>query len=376
MNAQRPDPPGKGDIRRFLRPHLAQMPSYEPVVPIDVVAAEIGLAPEQIVKLDANENPYGPSPMVAQALARFPHYHIYPDPLQQRAREAVARYVGVRPSQVVLGSGSDELLNIAATLFVGPGDTVITCPPTFGMYAFLGELHGGAVVSVPRTDDFQIDMPALERVVRESGGLLFLASPNNPTGNPLPRDQLEQILEHEVVVVVDEAYAEFTGESVVDLVSSRDNLIVVRTFSKWAGLAGLRAGYGVFPEAIAEMLWRVKVPYNLSVAAEQAVLASLEDVDYLMANVKKIVTERERLRGRLDSLGWLRTYPSAGNFILCEVSRLPAELVRQRLREKGILVRYFDSPGLRNYLRISVGKPEHTDRLLDALQEIGAAVAK
>ncbi len=364
------------DVRRLVRPHLLEMPGYEPVEPIDIVARRLGIPEEQVVKLDGNENPYGPSAKVAAALGDYEYYHIYPDPNQARVREAVGRYVGASPGQIVLGNGSDELLVLACTMFVSPGDTMVNAPPTFGMYDFLGRVSGARLIEVPRTEDFDLDLPAVEAALSDGAKLLFLASPNNPTGNPLPREHLERLLRHDAVVVVDEAYAEFSGESAVDLVQSHDNLIVVRTFSKWAGLAGLRAGYAVIPKVLADIAWKVKVPYSLSVAAERAVLASLEDADVLKRHVSLVVAERERMRERLAELPWLRPYPSEANFLLCEVRGLSSRDVRDELRRRGVFVRYFDTAGLRNCLRISVGKPEHTDRLIDALREIGAGVGK
>ena len=188
------------------------------------------------------------------------------------------------------------------------------------------------------------------------------------------RDEIERLLAHDTVVVVDEAYAEFAGENAVGLMADHDNLIIIRTFSKWAGLAGLRAGYAVVPPDLVEIVWRAKVPYNLSVASEQAILASLDETDSLLANVRLIVEERERLRQRLSAMDWLRPYPSAGNFVLCEVRGIAGSDVRDRLRERGILVRYVDEPALRNCIRISVGLPKDTDRVVDALSEIGANV--
>jgi histidinol-phosphate aminotransferase len=351
------------------------MPGYEPVEPIDVISKRLGIPEDRIVKLDGNENPHGASPLVAKALAEYRYYHVYPDPAQTRVREAVADYVGADPEQIVLGSGSDELLNLSAMLFLSPGDVLVNAPPTFGMYDFLGYVYDARVVEVPRREDFTLDMPAMEEALQDAK-LLYLASPNNPTGNGMSRSDLDRLLDHDAVLVVDEAYAEFAGDSFVDMVASHDNLIVVRTFSKWAGLAGLRAGYGVFPKALTEIIWKAKVPYNLGVAAEAAVLASLEDVDALQRNVERIVAERERLTEKLREIPWLRPYPSEANFVLCEVRGMRAKEVRDRLREEGIMIRYFDTAGLRNCLRISVGKPDDTDRLIVALQGMGAAVGK
>ena len=369
-NGERPD------ARNLVRPHLLAMPGYEPVEPIDVMAARLGLRPDEISKLDGNENPYGASPAVRERLARYDQYHIYPDPNQRAVREAIGDYVGVDAEQVVLGNGSDELLVMAATLFVSPGDGVVFCPPTFGMYEFLGRTHDARLIAVTRNEDFTLDMDRLERALDDGAKLLYLASPNNPTGNPLPREDLLRLLQHDVAVVIDEAYAEFAGESAVDLVDQHGNLIVVRTFSKWAGLAGLRAGYAVIPGALGEVVWKTKVPYNLTVAAEQAILGSLEDRALLEERVQLIVRERERLAGLLKQMPFVKPYPSSGNFILCEIRGLSALDVRDRLRQRGILTRYFDSPGLRNCVRISVGLAKDTDRVIAALQEMGASVGR
>jgi len=346
--------------------------AYAPIEPPEVVAKELGVPVEQIAKLDANENPYGPSPKVKAALAAFDGYQYYPDPEQRAVRGAVARYAGVKPEQVVLGNGSDEMLDLCARMFLSPGDRLVNFPPTFGVYSFLGHVYDAELVQVERGEDFRLDLKRAEREL-ERAKLAFVASPNNPTGNSLSREELERLLAPGAVIVVDEAYAEFAGESFANLVGVRDNLVVLRTFSKWAGLAGLRAGYAIVPEALAEVIWRVKIPYNLTVAAEQAILASLEDVAGLLGNVDLIKAERERMYAVLKELSWLRPFPSSANFILCEVTGIAAKEVYLQLRGRGILVRYFDSPGLRNCIRISIGRPQDTDRVVEALTEIGAA---
>jgi histidinol-phosphate aminotransferase len=369
------DRPSEDGALGRVREHLLDIDAYAPIEPPEVVARELGIPPDQIVKLDANENPYGPSPKVQAALADFAGYQYYPDPEQRAVREAVARYVGVEPGQIVLGNGSDEMLDLCARLFLSPGDTLVNFPPSFGVYSFLGHVYNAKTVHVERGEDFSLD---IDRAAREldNAKLAFIASPNNPTGNSLSRDELERLLAPGAVIAVDEAYAEFTGESFVDMVSRHDNLIVLRTFSKWAGLAGMRAGFAVVPEPLAEVIWRIKIPYNLTVSAEQAVLASLEDVGTLKETVGRIVDERERMSAKLAALPWLRPFPSRANFILCEVKGVEAREVQAQLRQRGILIRYFDSPGLRNCVRISVGKPEHTDRVLEALNQIGATVGR
>jgi histidinol-phosphate aminotransferase len=366
------DVPADGTLR-LVRDHLKAIDAYAPIEPPEVVAKELGIPVDQIVKLDANENPYGPSPKVQEALSAFDGYQYYPDPEQREVRQVVARYVGVEPEQVVLGNGSDEMLDLCARLFLSPGDTLVNFPPSFGVYSFLGHLYDANIVHVERGEDFSLD---IERAERELAGakLAFVASPNNPTGNSMSREELERLLAPGAIIAVDEAYAEFAGESVADLVKSHDNLIVTRTFSKWAGLAGMRAGYAIVPEPLAEIIWRVKIPYNLTVAAEQAILASLGDVQALRKNVELIKAERHRMHDKLAALLWLRPFPSSANFILCEVKGVAAKDVRAQLRQRGILIRYFDTPGLRNCIRISVGRPKDTDCVIEALAEIGAGI--
>lgn len=369
-----------GDVTPLLRADLLATEGYEPIEPTDVLAEKLGIPPERVVKLDGNENPYGPSPKALAALADARSYHIYPDPLQRKARRALAEYVGVNEEMIVAGAGSDELIDLVLRATLSPGDAVINCAPTFGMYSFSTMVCGGRVIDVPRRKDFTLDLAGIGEAAGEAragprrGGarVIFIASPNNPTGNAVSLPEVEALLDMGLLVVVDEAYVEFGAESLVSLVPERERLVVLRTFSKWAGLAGLRVGYGVFPPALASLLLRIKSPYNLNVAAQVAMLASLEDLGVLRERIACLVAERERLFEGLGRVPFLRPYPSQGNFLLCRVEGLEARWVRDRLAERGIFVRYFDTPLLRDHLRISVGLPEHTDALLRALGELVA----
>ncbi len=359
------------NVLRFVRPELLAMAGYEPVEPVEVLAARLGVPPERIVKLDGNENLYGPAPAALRALAEHPGYHIYPDPDQRRLRAALAEYVGVPAEHIVAGAGSDELIDLLARVLLEPGDRVIDLVPTFGMYAFTTAVCGGTSVPVPRRPDFSVDVAAVAAAMDGRTKLIFVASPNNPSGNLLPCADLERLLALGVPVVVDEAYVEFSGGSAARLVPERDNLIVIRTFSKWAGLAGLRVGYGVMPPPLARLLMAVKPPYNVNVAAEAAVLASLAERELLGERVRAIVAERERMIALLREIPFLRPWPSQANFVLCDVTRGDARALRDGLRRRGIFIRYFDRDGLRDKVRISVGRPEHTDARLAALREMG-----
>ena len=382
MPEKPPEKPPEKLFDSFIRPEIAAMAPYTPIVPFNVLSRRLNRRPEDIIKLDANENPYGPSPRIYRALADEAYYHIYPDPESTTLREALSKYTGIDAAYIVAGHGADELIDLVIRLFITPGDAVLNCPPTFGMYPFDTELNGGRVVTVPRREDFSVDVARLVSTVRHSQDregastkmpkLLFLTSPNNPDGGLLGDAALRELLALPLIVVLDEAYVEFAGQetfspSRAHWVQEHENLIVLRTFSKWAGLAGLRVGYGIFPQWIRTQLLKIKQPYNVNVAGTAAAIASLEDVAYLMENVQKIVHEREQLRAALEQIDFLEPYPSHANFILCRVSGRPAAELKAELAQQGILIRYFNTPGLQEYIRISVGKPSETEALLKTL---------
>ncbi|MBV9787532.1 MAG: histidinol-phosphate transaminase [Chloroflexi bacterium] len=359
------------NIATLIRPDLAALEPYTPIVPFEALSERLGLPAEQIIKLDANENPYGPSPRALHAIAEYPHYAIYPDPDQLPLRRALASYTGQPVERILCGNGSDEIIDLLMRLFLAPGDVVVESPPTFGMYSFNTGVVGGRIVQVPRNDDWSVDVEQLaEAVERERAKLVFLPSPNNPDGGVLPRAAIERLLELPAVIVIDEAYAEFSGESVADLVGHAPNLIVLRTFSKWAGLAGLRIGYGLIPEPIIEHLWKIKPPYNINMAAVAAGVASLADLPHLMDNVDKIVAERERLFTALQTIDGFHPYPSRANFILIRLRDGRARELKLALEQRGILVRHYSKPGLSDCIRISVGMPAQNDRVLSELQTL------
>ena len=352
-------------------PYLETLKPYQPP-DLTAAAARSGLPVEQLVRLNANENPFGPSPQVAQALADFTAYQFYPD--YQALREALARYAGVAPEQIVLSNGADELIDLLIRLFVEPGQAVVVCPPTFGSYRFCAEVNRCCVLPVPRRADFSLDVAAVEAAVGASGGearLLFLVSPHNPSGRSVPLDTIRRLLALPLMVAVDEAYVEFGGESAAPLLADHENLIVMRTFSKWAGLAGLRMGYGLLAPRLAGYVERIHVPYNVNAAAVVAALATLDDLESVQANVARIVAERERLRKELATLPWLEPLTSQTNFLLCRIKDHAAQQVADALVERGILIRTFSGPVMADYVRISVGRPEQNERLLAALREVG-----
>lgn len=359
----------------YIREHLLRLAPYTPIIPFEILAEELNRSPEQIVKLDANENPYGPPPEVLKALGSMKFPNIYPDPESRTLRSALSAWTGVPVEHLLVGCGADELIDLLMRCVLEPGDTIVDCPPTFTMYKFDAAVNAAGVVTVPRLDGFKLDVPGIKRAVAEHRPkIVFLTSPNNPDGGMISESELVELLELPVLVVLDEAYIEFSEEeSRMNWVQTRDNLVVLRTFSKCAALAGLRVGYGAFPLNMIEYLWRAKQPYNVSVAAEVAAVAALSNVEYINTVRDALVSEREVLFAALrDEVPYLEPYPSSSNFILCKVTggRSAGQLRKDLAQQHGVMIRHYSTKELDDYVRISVGTPDQSKLLLDALRTI------
>jgi histidinol-phosphate aminotransferase len=364
-----------------VREEVLKMEPYVPIYPTQVIAEKIGKQVEDIIKLDANENPYGPAPSVFKALGNAAYLHLYPDPESRFLRRKIAEYVGVDEEQIVAGAGADDLIDMIFRLFISPGvgDSIVIFPPTFGMYKFDADLYEARVFHAWR-DEERMHRLAVDRVKGlfepETLGPLpkiaFIASPNNPDGSVVSDDDLRELLDLPMTVVLDEAYYEFSGKTHVDWLKDYDNLIILRTFSKWAGLAGLRLGYGIFPRSIMSQVWKIKQPYNVNVAAQLAGIATLEEKDYMLQRVEMIKSERERFYQRISKYeSWLKPLPSEANFVLCRVGGgRNARNIYAKLMQRGILIRYYDTKALSNCIRISIGTPQQMDALFEALDTL------
>ncbi len=357
----------------LVRSGVEHLEPYVPVESPESLAGRLGMPIDMILKLDSNENPYGCSVSVQEALGAFDRFHHYPDAQAKRLRERLGIYAGVKSEAVIVGNGSDELIDLILLSILEPGNEVVIPEPTFGVYRARTELFGGVARIVPRTSTFELDIPAMLDSVTADTKAMFITSPNNPTGNLATTAQVVSLLETGVLIIVDEAYFEFCGKSVMPLTQEFDNLVILRTFSKWAGLAGMRVGYGVFPEGLGTQIWKVKPPFNVSAAALLAAEASLDDIEYLHVSINRIRNETRRMQRMLGTLDFLESFPTVANYILCKVIRGDAHDFHQRLADRGIMVRAYGGE-LRDYLRFSTGRPEDTNRLVTALQTIGANV--
>ncbi|MED5208959.1 MAG: histidinol-phosphate transaminase [Chloroflexota bacterium] len=355
-----------------MLPHIQALETYEGVDPMEVMAERAGISPDKIIRLNGNENPYGPSPKVSSALGDYENYNYYPDPGQRNLRRVLSGYLNVEPEKIVAGNGSDELIDLLLRMYVGIGDNVIIPTPTFGMYSFSAGICGGEAISVERDENYEIDLTAMKAAITPKSKIIFLTSPNNPTGNIVPEYQTRALLDTGLLVVMDEAYFEFCGYTAIPLLTEYQNLVVLRTFSKWAGLAGLRIGVGAMDSRLAATMMSMKPPYNVNLAAEVALTTSLEDTPGLLERVAEIVAERERMMQQLLDVPNLTPWPSRANFILCEVPDGRGQEIFDGLCSRGIFLRYWSSGRLKNFIRTSIGLPHETDAVVDAFRELCA----
>jgi histidinol-phosphate aminotransferase len=321
-----------------------------------------------------NESPYGPSPKTRAALAAFETTNRYPDFGALELRQALSTYTGVPAEQIVCGAGLDDVINTLFLAVVERGDEVIIHEPTFGVYRSLVAHYEGKTVNVQLTGDFQLDAEQMLSSVSDRTKIIIICTPNNPTGNSLNRLDIERIVAGApCIVAIDEAYAEFAGTSYIPLLDRYPNVVVLRTMSKFAGLAGMRVGYGTFPASFMPYVNPVAPPFhNISLASSAAAIAALDDLDYLGENVKRIVADREALAANLREIPGVSPAPSATNFLLVRLPVENAAPVVAKLAQRGILVRNFANPalGIQDCLRVTVGTPEENEIFLNNLDEI------
>lgn len=340
------------------------MASYSPIEPPDQIALRLGIPESDIIKLDANENPFGVASEVLEELGKAKYLSIYPDPAQKAIRQDIADYVGCKPDNIVAGAGADELIDLICRLILNPGDKVLTFTPTFSYYKHVVELNGGKMLEVERNEDYSINAESLVNIDLNGIKLVLLCSPNNPSGNMLEEEVLNYFLARNMLVVVDEAYFEFARMSYSGLISKHDNLIVLRTFSKCFGLAGLRVGYGIMAKPVQDAIMKIKPPYSVNMAAEVALRVCVQRQDVFADQVAAMIATRDRTIAALKEREDLEVYPSHSNFILTRLLKADAKTVKDALEAKGILLRYFNTPQLQNHLRISVGTDEQMNIFL------------
>ncbi|MGB0415655.1 MAG: histidinol-phosphate transaminase [Coraliomargarita sp.] len=351
---------------------VLEQPVYEPGKPIETVAREYGLEPAEVAKLASNENPFGPSPKaIAAAKGCLDQAQLYPDGGCTELREAIAAARGVSEDAIVIGNGSNEIIELLGHAFLQPGDEVVMGSQAFIVYKLVAKLFGATPVEVPMKD-FGHDLAAMRAAVTDKTKLLFVASPNNPTGIANGEAELVELAEtlpEHVIFCLDEAYAEYL-EQAPDLraqISAGRKVVCLRTFSKIFGLGGLRVGYAYGDPELIALLQRVRQPFNVNAVAQAAASAALRDGDFTRMCLRENAAGRAVLCTGLEALG-IETWGGQANFVLCKVG--DGMKFFQDLQRHGIIVRPLAPYGMAEYVRITIGRPQENERLLAVVAQL------
>lgn len=362
-------------IEQAANQWVCDLVPYEPGKPIEETARELGLKPEEIIKLASNENPLGPSPKAQEAMiAEVAKAHLYPDGGGYHLRTALAKKHDVAFENVVLGNGSNEIIELLCHSFLKPGVSLIAAEHAFVVYKLMATLFGADYVEVP-DPGFVHDLDAMADAITDETRLLFIANPNNPTGTLVGQEEIDRFvarLPDHVVAVFDEAYFEFLPDppDTIKHVTAGKNVVVMRTFSKAQGLSALRIGYGITNPHIASLLNRSRQPFNANAIAQAGALASIQDEEHIAATVANNEKGVNFFQSAFAKRGW-EFVPSFANFVLVNVG--DGDRVFAELLKKGVIVRAMRGYKLPEWLRISIGKPEENERCLAELDSILAS---
>lgn len=360
-------------IKPQVPSYIANITPYPPGKPLEELEREYGI--KNSIKLASNENPLGPSPKAVAAItACLERLHRYPDGSGYYLVRRIAEKLHVSPEQIVLGNGSNEIIELLVRTYLQPGDEVVSPFPSFLMYDLLIRA-AGCHNRVAPLKDFEIDLEAMADQINSDTRMIFINNPNNPTGTIVSKDAFEKFLHRvpsNVIVAVDEAYIEFVQKRDcpvgIDYIGSEKTVVALRTFSKAYGLAGLRIGYGVMPAEVADFINRVRQPFNTNALAQTGALAALDDDEFFEKTLRLIHSGLRYLYGELDRLG-IRYYPTQTNFFLIDVAR-DAKFVYEKMLRQGVIVRAMTAYGYPHYIRVTVGLPEENKRFIAALEKI------
>ena len=356
-----------------ISPFLKKLPTYQPGRPIEEVARELNLPAESIIKVASNENPFGPSPLALAALHKaIGGVNLYPDGNAFYLKQKLAAKLGVETANLILGNGSNEIIEFVAHALLEPGTDVVVSQYCFAIYPIVAKMFGANVIIVPARD-YGHDLPAMLKAITPDTRIVFVANPNNPTGTRAPREEVIKFVNDvpdDVLLVMDEAYIEFLGDA-VDLVplirlGARKNLVLMRTFSKIYGLAGLRVGYGIADAGLISAFEKVRQPFNINLLAQAAALAALDDDEHVRktrANNFGGLQFFEKAFRRLN----LQFVPSSANFILVRVGE--GQRVFDAMQKLGVIVRPMGGYQLPEWIRLSIGTPQENERSLGALEK-------
>lgn len=361
------------NIEQYANPQILDLVAYEPGKPIEETARELGMVPEDIVKLASNENPLGPSPKAVQAMCQAASQaNIYPDGAAFRLRTAIANRYQVDFNQTIVGSGSSEIIELVGHAFLNRDAEVVAAEHAFSMYPIMSKLFGARYVQVPNKPDWSHDLKGFLDAITDKTRVVFITNPTNPLGTIVSQQEIDDFMAHvpnHVVVCFDEAYHEFSDQpaDTVKFVRDGRQVVVLKTFSKVYGLAGLRIGFGLAPQSLCTLLHKCRTPFNAHLLAQEAALAALDDQDHIRKTIENNNAEMTRYEEAFQSMN-LEWIPSHANFVLVKVGH--GRDVFQALLKRGVITRAQDGYGLPEWLRISIGTPKENIRCIDMLREV------
>lgn len=358
-------------LTELARPSIFQIKPYVPGKPIEEVQRELGLA--DVIKLASNENPLGPAPAAIEALKEHaPGVSLYPDGACFALKKALAAHLGIDPDYLIIGNGSDEILKLLAEAFLSPQDEVIISSTTFGEYAYASHLMGARIVTVP-THEYTYDLEAMAGAVTQKTKIIFVCNPNNPTGTYVNGNAVEKFMRRipeDVIVVFDEAYYEYVEAedfpATLRYVKEGRNVLVLRTFSKIYGLAGLRVGYGVGRPELVDLISRVREPFNVNLLAQKAAFAALGDAEHVLRSRETNHAGKQFLSQRLADMGF-NPLPSQANFLFVDV-RTDAQQLFKAMLKQGVIVRSGEIFGEPAFIRVTIGARPQNERFIQALK--------
>lgn len=367
------------NTRDLIRHEILGIREYIPGKPIEETQRELGIT--DVIKLASNENPLGPAEQVRAAIRELASgVHLYPDSNRYHLKNALADFLGLDPEWLFLGNGSDEIIKLLAEAYYRPGDEVIVAKPTFSVYEYAARLMGANVLVVPAADGYRHDLKRMAEAVTEKTKAIFICNPNNPTGTIISHRQLQEFIKQvpeRVLVVIDEAYSDYVDDpdygQGMDYVSS-GRVLILRTFSKIYGMAGLRVGYGIGAPSLLQWLERVKEPFSMNIIAQHAAIAALKAVDHLTESRRMNTEGKSQIYRGLEELG-LTYLPTQANFILFQVP-VESQAVYDGMLRLGVILRMADSFGLPRHLRVTMGTPEQNRRFLTALRHVLASLGQ
>lgn len=361
------------NLQLLAMPDIMKIKAYQPGKPIEELKRELGL--KTVIKLASNENPLGPSNKAIEAIKKYAsEVNIYPDGGSYYLKKALAEKLGLEEEKIILGNGSDEIVSLITRVFLQKGEEAIMGDPSFLMYKIDTQLSQATILPIP-LNNFRLNLSAMAKAVTSKTKLIFISNPNNPTGTIVEEKEVKTFFKNlasRIIVIFDEAYFEYVEDKhypqTINLLNGKNNIVILRTFSKIYGLAGLRIGYGIAQPQIIEMLNRARPPFNVNSLAQVAALASLTDQNQIIRSKKLVKEEKEYLYSNLEKMKF-SYIPTEANFILIKLGK-KASYMEKRLLENGIIVRGMKAYNLTEYIRLTIGTREQNDKFIRALDKI------